>query len=352
MKTLLSILFLGASFFTFGQKFELQNPSFEDEPRFAQPPSGWDNCGQAGETPVDIHPTGVFGVTTGAVDGDTYVGMVTRDNGTWEAIGQPLAQALEKGKCYALSLYAARSAKYTSVSRKTNKSANYNKPVTIRMWGGQSQCDRGVLLAVSPPVSDDSWNLYTFYFQPKVHCPYLTIEAYYADSPFQYYNGNVLIDRASPIEQVSCDDSRRPVVPELTPPAETDLDMAADFPELADAKALAAFITDHAPGIQFVNDLPVLEKWSYTDLNGNQLEKNYYLHLIAEVMRDFPDLSLRIAIDDEAHGSSFARLRSELEKALADFNAPNNIRIEPWKAGEKEEDWQAHNDLLYFLLDE
>ena len=69
---------------------ELKNPSFEDQPAISQVPSGWTPCGFPEETPPDTHPGNAFGVKMPTNDGKTYLGMVVRDNDTWEGVTQPL----------------------------------------------------------------------------------------------------------------------------------------------------------------------------------------------------------------------------------------------------------------------
>ncbi|HRI59483.1 MAG TPA: hypothetical protein PK228_07160, partial [Saprospiraceae bacterium] len=77
-----------------GQKTNmLSNPSFEDTPKTGEVPVGWYDCGAAMETPPDVQP-GSFGVVSSPYDGNTYLGMVVRDNETWEAVGQQLQQLL------------------------------------------------------------------------------------------------------------------------------------------------------------------------------------------------------------------------------------------------------------------
>ena len=67
----------------------LQNPSFEGPAGQSRPPMGWTNCGAPGESPVDIQP-GSFDVNFPPYNGNTYLGMVTRDIGTYEGISQRL----------------------------------------------------------------------------------------------------------------------------------------------------------------------------------------------------------------------------------------------------------------------
>ena len=65
---------------------KLLNPSFEDIPRNSRAPMGWTNCGFPAETPPDVHPDPMnqFQVGMTPQNGSTYLGMVVRDNDTWE----------------------------------------------------------------------------------------------------------------------------------------------------------------------------------------------------------------------------------------------------------------------------
>ena len=157
MKTI-HLLFLSLfSLGVFAQKSEsisLRNPSFEDFYRAGHPPRGWFDCGASGETPPDIHPgePPLFGVRTLPADGNTYLGMVVRDNDTKESIGQQLSSPLLAGHTYRFSIQLTQSEWYISRSRMTNKETNYTTPVVLRIYGGQSLCDRQELLAESPPI--------------------------------------------------------------------------------------------------------------------------------------------------------------------------------------------------------
>ena len=66
---------------------QLINPSFEDMPRHSKAPRAWSDCGFKGESAPDIQPSGIFSVTKPAADGNTYLGLVVRDNDTWESVG-------------------------------------------------------------------------------------------------------------------------------------------------------------------------------------------------------------------------------------------------------------------------
>lgn len=178
---------------------KLDNPSFEDYPQAGHQPSGWFDCGFAGETPPDVNPTGQFKVSKNAYHGSTYVGMVTRDNNTWEAIGQRLKTPLLKGVTYTFSIYLARSEIYMSQSRATGRDVNYITPATLRIWGGSGYCSKEEMIAETEPVSAATWQKFNFKFTPKANHNYFMIEAFYKVPTLFPYNGNVLVDNASDI---------------------------------------------------------------------------------------------------------------------------------------------------------
>ena len=178
---------------------KLDNPSFEDYPQAGHQPSGWFDCGFAGETPPDVNPTGQFKVSKNAYHGSTYVGMVTRDNNTWEAIGQRLKTPLLKGVTYTFSIYLARSEIYMSQSRATGRDVNYITPATLRIWGGSGYCSKEEMIGETEPISAATWQKFNFKFTPKANHNYFMIEAFYKVPTLFPYNGNVLVDNASDI---------------------------------------------------------------------------------------------------------------------------------------------------------
>ncbi len=198
-----------------GDPITLSNSSFEDIPRQAQAPRGWYDCGFSGETPVDVHPASVldngsqafFEVNNQAFDGNTYLGMVVRDNETYEAVSQRLIGGpLVAGKCYTFSIYLARAANYVSNTKLLDVMANYDTPVKLRIWGGSSYCNRREIIAESAPVKNTNWLQYNFRFEPKSDHAYLLFEAYYKTPMLFPYNGNLLLDMAGKIVPTPCDE--------------------------------------------------------------------------------------------------------------------------------------------------
>lgn len=200
------VSFCTLSFAQDEEPIALTNPSFEDLPHHSKPPRGWIDCGFRGETPVDVQPSGTFSVIKPPLDGDTYLGMVVRDNDTWEAVSQRLSRPLQAGQCYEFSIYLSRSELYTSTSRVTDSPANYVTPAKLRIYGGSDYCDKDYLLAETSLIINTRWLEYRFKFEPVDDYTHLIFEAFYKTPTLFPYNGNVLMDQASAITPVPCDD--------------------------------------------------------------------------------------------------------------------------------------------------
>ncbi len=215
----------------------LQNPSFEDMPRQGSPgmPSikAWHDCGLSkfpGETPPDIHPVvnRAWEVATDAYDGNTYLGMVTRANDTYESLSQALTSPIQAGVCYTFSAFLMRSDQYKSATSKTvelgtHEKENFVRPSVFLIWGGNYFCEKAELLGESPAVSNDTWKKYKFLFQPQRNHKYITIEAFYKTPILEAYNGHVLIDALSEIAPVECPLLPQDLVAEVSdPPIKTE----------------------------------------------------------------------------------------------------------------------------------
>ncbi|NNE30289.1 MAG: hypothetical protein HKN16_11675 [Saprospiraceae bacterium] len=162
----------------------VENASFEGEAQDATTPVRWHECSD--ETTPDILP-GFWGVTTEAADGETFMGLITRDIGSWEAVGQRLPEPLVKDMCYEFSVELAHSPTY----------AGYNLPVKLLIWGSRTRCDRKQLLGEVPYVDHPDWKKYKFEFTADKDFPYIIIEAGYIDGLTFPYKGNILIDNCS-----------------------------------------------------------------------------------------------------------------------------------------------------------
>ncbi len=194
----------------------LTNPSFEDVARASLPPRGWIDCGFPEESAPDVQPSGAWDVFKPAHDGFTYLGMVVRENGTWERVGQALPLSMKPGHCYLFSIFLCQSSEYWSQvvpdgmeSQETRDltplpEVNFNQPVLLRIWGGHGSCDQLVMLAESVPIDHTDWEEYEFLFQVDVELTHIMLEAYYAPHKTGPYNGNLLLDKAGDIVPIDC----------------------------------------------------------------------------------------------------------------------------------------------------
>jgi len=172
------------------KKISFVNPSFEDQPRASASPAGW-NSHTPGSTP-DIMP-GAWGIPFAPQDGKTCIGLVTRDDGTREDVGQTLTIPLQSGSCYAFSIWLAHSGKYVG----------YDAPIRLRVWGGATAGAKTVLLASSPLINHSDWRQYKLLFTTKQQIRHITLEAYFGPGMLKAYKGNILLDNCSAIEK--CD---------------------------------------------------------------------------------------------------------------------------------------------------
>jgi hypothetical protein len=188
----------------FAQKTEilLANPSLEGDTMKSQLPPKWNSCGALNTSPPDTQP-GSFGVTLLPKQGRSYLGMVVRDNGTYESIYQKLSKPLQKDSIYQLKVSLAHSEQYNSFSSMNNVPANFNQPCILMIWAGSSPCDRAELLVKSEAVTNTDWKNFAFIFKPSKRRKYIIFDAFFApDSQPLFYNGNLLIDAFSSIQQM------------------------------------------------------------------------------------------------------------------------------------------------------
>lgn len=187
------ILFLMLLANAYGQ-IELYNPSFEDTPKDAKVPTDWTPCGQY--TTPDIMPglneyeQPIWDVIHQPTDGETYVGLLTREDNTNEYIGQELNEPLEADVCYSFLLDLAKSPYY----------AGYNKAIALQIWLSNEQCERKELIEYIV-VDNEKWLNHEVIFMTSNTYKYIIFEAYYIDKSKYPYRGNVLIDNVSAIQK-------------------------------------------------------------------------------------------------------------------------------------------------------
>ena len=218
---IIGMTFLCASAFA-QEEIRIKNPSFEDEPRAGtvgsmKPILGWVDCAVAafpGESAPDIHPhPDAWQVSKSAVDGRTFLGLVVRQSDTWEFISQAVSSPIQAGQCYEFSIYMAKSEVYMGLKDYSVDSDGapvftrpFLTPAVLRVWGGSSFCDKDELLAQSDPVENTNWDIFGFKLEPTQTHRFIILEAYYKTPTLIPYNGHILVDHASMITPVDCDE--------------------------------------------------------------------------------------------------------------------------------------------------
>jgi hypothetical protein len=177
----------------------LDNPSFEGTSSAGVVPPNWFNYGHSGETPPDTQP-GCFNVETEPQDGETYLGMVTRDNGTTEGVIQRLDYPLLPGNKYEMSFFLATSMLYTSMSKKTNEVVKYTTPVNLKIMGYKVGSNSLCKFKELKNIYHDDWELYTIQIEPCDTIECIVFAVVYPH--IEPVNGNILIDNCSPIMRV------------------------------------------------------------------------------------------------------------------------------------------------------
>lgn len=243
----------------------LKNPSFEDVPRAGKAPKDWDDVHAYNETPPDTQPYS-FGVNKPAKEGQTYLGLVVRDNKTTEAVRQRLTTPLLKDVNYKFSFWACRSALYISQSRKTGQNnVNFNTPVWIEIWACNNEKDVEKLVTTQP-ITFTEWEKFDLEFTPKNNYNYFIISAFYTTS--SEYNGNVLVDNLSAIEpkkKVKMMTIVQPK-PKVTPKIKT-LKEPSLLQTPKTSPSVDSSLTNRLLNIAFGYDSAVLPTTSFKDLN-------------------------------------------------------------------------------------
>lgn len=186
-----------------GSVIRLTNPSFEGTPGPGTLPDGWTDCGFERESPPDTQP-GHFRVTRKPYDGGTYLGMVVRDYGTNESVSQRLNDTIQAGRCYLLKVMLSRSDIFRSFTPSLRDSADFTVPTVLRVYGGTSSCSKLELLAETTPVDHFKWKEYELFLKPLGNYTHIVLAAEFEDIHKRFYNGHILMDHLSDIEEVVC----------------------------------------------------------------------------------------------------------------------------------------------------
>lgn len=175
------LLFLGLFLPGISQEY-IPNPSFEGAIGQAGTPPDWDSCYTA-STP-NVQPN-LYGVYLPPSDGNTYLGLLTRLNGTLEDCYTTLNLPLSKDSCYKFEIdlaYWEYMGNYP-----------YVDPIVIRIFGSDQNCVKDNVLWTSPIIENTNWETFEFIIHnPEYDITELTIETDFAQP--NYYKGYMLLD--------------------------------------------------------------------------------------------------------------------------------------------------------------
>jgi hypothetical protein len=189
----------------------IENPSYEGYPSPSATAEGWFFCGSERETPPDIQP-GSFGVKNEAKDGNTYAGIVTRDNGTFESLKFNLSEPTKKEQCYEWTFFISQSKDYESISRKTLRNVMFIYPVNIVIYGTKNKrnCEKlEVLVRYDSIYNVDKWTKLKVRFKTEKAYNSIVISVQSLDLS-KPRNGHVLLDYFHPIIELDCEEKTSP----------------------------------------------------------------------------------------------------------------------------------------------
>lgn len=330
---------------TFAQQpaiIQLENPSFEDMPGSSHVPYGWTPCGFPNQSPPDTNPTKTFGEKPPAYDGNTYLGMVVRDNDTWEGVSQELSQSLVSGQCYGLTFSASGCKTHRSLSQKTGEQASYELPTRLRIWAGYDFCESLQLLAETLPVAHYEWRTYSVFFVPNAPYTHLFLEAYFVNDQEKAYCGNVLLDNLSNLSPVTCPQNflsvEQPVWDGSKLPSKPD---TVQFFMPKDLKELESLVAKHSRKIRFEADHQLERQLYYVAQEGKGFRffQNQALHYLIAVVKEMPKAKLTIAIA-ETNPQALSAKTESVRQLLKFMNAPQSrIKLVPLSKKEAEKHW-------------
>ena len=207
MKNLLFIFLFNATFnFAQTDTIRLENPGFEGRPMRGGERGwsiiGWADCGSINfpyETPPDIHPQEFWEVRKPAKEGKTYLGLVVRDNETYEGVGQQLPSPLLANQSYEMTLWLAQSGKYISRTRSTGREQNYQAPSFLIIASIDKKCVVKDILYQSPIVDHTEWEQYSIKMSPINDVTHIMFMVFSND---EKPNGHILLDGLSDITLV------------------------------------------------------------------------------------------------------------------------------------------------------
>jgi len=207
-----NFLNLGVTFFTIFQflrvghgqeQLNLFNSSFEkDVHQSSKTPWGWYPFPDDKTSSPDIHSRyyTYFEVKHVPSDGDRFISMVTRPDGSTEGICQFLESPILTENKYRLKMDLSYSSELKSKMLKSDTLVAFNNPCLIEIWGFNRFQEKDTLLAVTPTVDHEDWKTYNLMIDSEIQINDLCFITSYPTLDAIATPGNILIDNIQPIE--------------------------------------------------------------------------------------------------------------------------------------------------------
>lgn len=187
IKYLLILTYFLISTISFSENF-ISNGGFEGPDGIEIIPSDWSaGCGVM-NTP-DTQP-GWWNVENKPFEGESYIDLLYKEDGTTESIYQKLETPLPQGSCFLIEIYLAQACQ-DSLSGLYHFGLNNPGDLIIRgsdVYG----CDNGQILATFEQVSNCEWKVHYAVFQAEFEINYIYLEFDKGISPSK--DGSILID--------------------------------------------------------------------------------------------------------------------------------------------------------------
>ena len=188
------------------------NPSFEMKPHAGGSRASydyflsWDNCNRMyAHSPFDVHAanTNYWEVRADPSDGNTFIGMVTREDGSTESISQKLLNPLQMDSCYMFTIDVMVTEKYKSHVSTRAFLQNFTNPVSLKIFLANTSCEKETLIYTSRPITSKDWETLEITFTADDDFEYIIFAVDHLLSK-EPKNGHVLLDNIDHFRKVDC----------------------------------------------------------------------------------------------------------------------------------------------------
>ena len=197
--------------------FEIRNPSFEGKQargtvlrsEFESNIQSWydTQIQDKKQSAPDIHAHAephIWEVTAAPSDGNTFLGMVARNDGSYEMIAQELTVPVSQMKCYSFSIDLMKSQTLKSGLNHVVETKNFTSDLKLLILGGNDGFVPDEVLHTSESVGHHDWKTYHISFRPTQQYKNLFLQVRCADSSFDDCLGNLLLDNIKDVLSADC----------------------------------------------------------------------------------------------------------------------------------------------------